>query len=240
VDQLLTPIYAWFLFSLGWYLLESILITVFKKKVWGIPHIGWALVIIIAFTFLGGGKVGLGIMILLLIPECRISIASFFKKAYDIYGKKFVIAQRILGGIGCLGLLILIAFNIYININRTPAEFFLRWNGTTPGIVKLRQIIEKKEDALPGLKLIIQQCDTIWLNSIVKYILNKSQSEKDVLYLISVLDIFQEKGYSYEARQIELRLRSLSGLNLKTDIPASNWKKAWEERKKKVEVKDKK
>lgn len=233
-DLLFTPIYIWVLFSMGWYLLNSILITVYKAKVWGIPTIAWALLAIIILLFSGAGLLGLGLPLLLLIPLCMISIKVFLGKTDSNRNGNFVRAQKILGGIGLLGLIVLSIVSIYINTTRTPAEYFLQWKGTGPGRLTLERIIRKREAGLADLRDIVRESsrEETALMQIDKLFKKSNQPDKDVRYLIKLLDIMQ-KGYGIDnAMSIEGVLRSLSGLNLKPGTPALDWQKAWEVKEK--------
>lgn len=223
-DRVLPPIELWALVSIGLYLSASILRTYSGLKIWGIPSIGYA-ALVVAGAFISAGAVfGLGLVVLLLIPIIILVFNTFLKKSAD-FGKY----NWLFKGYGFLFIVVflsMIALTIHAQSTRTLADYIIKWSSTTPGHFELKKICNEAEKGLPVLRKVIREAPpenvSLALETIAKY----GEPGIDIPILIDMLKRTDKKSGSYE--KIESALSQLSGLNPPRGTPYNIWRELWQ------------
>jgi hypothetical protein len=224
-DLVLPPIMLWVGGSAVLYLLVSLIGTLTKTKLPGIPPIGYALLVVAGAFLIGAMFLGLGLIVLLIGPVLAFVIGVLRKR-----GDRESQVSRVEAGLAFvigICMVVLVASAIYGHVTRTPADYVLKWRGSGPARGALTRLCAAGTGSLPQLRRIAIDGYPTFAAQAADAIGRIGEKETDVPVLIQTLE--KVDGDAYATPIIEQALKKLSGIDLPEGSRPDEWRRQWEE-----------
>lgn len=230
-DRIIPPVLLWCLFSITWFLILSVVVSIHGNKIAGIPSLVKALLLVLFLLIIGAMLIG-PIGVLLLLTPYPVVAWRAFKNNYQTLNKRIKNTLKIISLITLIAFLGLISYSISILRSRTPSEYILKWENTAPSRMYLKGIAKLGPEYLPYLREVTEKGKISSVVIAVEGLADFGQSDIDVPILIRTLLRYQgDDSFKEHAQKFGTALRKLSGLNLPDTASYREWREDWEKRK---------
>ena len=233
------PILTWAIIGSFWFLLNSLIATIWKQHFPLIPQLWIAIILFVGSWIFGGGYPELywagfaGITVIL--PLLGVSFISWifsFRRKFDERPRSFLIALRTLGGIAVLS----IAFTIYQEtIQPTPhgpLEMALHWDdsfGMRAAITKLKR---QEPDSIEIYRQILKQAPDYSVYMASARLAEVGDPKVDMPNIIDALERLERLEASESTIYlINHTLKQKTGVKTKKELPATKWREVWSKMK---------
>ncbi len=227
-DYFLPPIMLWCGFTMGWFLVLSMLSAAHGKKIEGIPSLVFAMLLILVAVIFGAASIGPGGILLLLLPFPFVLRQAFSKKPEGDSDKLFFLMLRIVMVISIICLCGLTLNSIHIRNVRTASEYILKWGGHLPTSRNLlKELIKNGRQSLPELRKILQKSKRIYyVTDAAEVIAMFGQPDIDMPLLLNAMAKCKDDKCR---NKLASALRKLSGIDLPDDTSPKVWRKTWKQ-----------
>lgn len=156
MDRVLPPIQIWCLISLSWFLLTSLISSVFKIKIFGVPKIIMALVLVFGCMVIGAGFLGPFIILPLAITPAIAFIRSFPQTNKGKWSQSAWYSVQIVGFIATIGILLTAYQTGKIYRTRTLGQYIVKWSLTGPSLSACEQLVRQEPASLTDYRYILE------------------------------------------------------------------------------------
>lgn len=222
-DYLLPPIFAWVVVSIALFVAASLVSTWTGARYPGIPSIGRALLIVAALLVAGAAFLGLGLVVLLVVPVIILTLRVVRQPRNDQTQCNRWSLWLARGNTAAL--ILLVVFSLFSRIERTTADYVLQWQLTGPGSAMLGRLCSRGPEALSDLRVIAVNAHPTSAARVAPAIARFGMPVRDVPVLIE--SYAHAVGDSYAEPIIEKALRELSGIDLPQGSTPQEWSKHW-------------
>lgn len=156
MDKLLPPIYVWCLISIFWFLLSSLISSIYKVKMFYIPKFIGAIGVIIVCMLLTFAFLGPLTILPLAITPAMAFFSSFAKTNKGNWKNNPYYSIQILGFAATIAITLTSYQTYQIYRNRTVAQYVVQWTGTGISSGMLEQLKEKEPTSLDDYRYILE------------------------------------------------------------------------------------
>ena len=225
VDRFFPPVWLWSAFAMGWFLTLSVVITMHKDTILGIPSFGKALLLVLGLVVAGLMVIGpLGVL-LLLLSYPLVAWRTFRKNDEPKLNKKLKQALKKVTVTGLACICGLIFYGIFLHSVRTPSEFILNWENTYPGRADLQELIRSGPESLPDLRIIIEKGNILSRAIAAEGISYLGEPDMDMPLLIRAIGKCQDNSSCKSS--VGYALKKLSGIDLPETASSQMWQEKW-------------
>lgn len=226
-DKYIPPISYWIIFACLWFLALSVLSTITNIKLYGTPKLLGAILLTLILGIVGAVSIGpIGFLFLLLASVGATIDLLRKKQKYSNKVKPYVIT---VGMAGLVGLLFMISFSIWTHKTRSDVDFYLKWNNTYAGKMVLSEILGKGPEARDEVIALLNKGDTDAVAVMGKAISKFDNPLNDIHVLLNAFERckYRDSNFEVYSNEVEVVLRSLTGLDLPDGTHPRKWKEEW-------------
>ena len=226
-DWLLPPIETWALWLTLIFLLISLIGSLTRARLSGIPSFTRAFIVVIVLFLTGAGLIGLWLMVVLALPLI-IYCVGVFKAHLRSEVRRFDLFKVLaLAVVACF--MVLGALSIHTRLTRTSTDYAIKWAHTAPGRLTMEAMAAEGRSALPQFRRIAAEVKPRNSGVAIDVIARFGDPEQDVSILIDVLR--RAEGETFSVRDIEAALTKLTGLGLPPGSNYVRWHNAWKKKR---------
>ena len=156
MDKILPPIFTWCLIAISWFLLSSLISSIYKVKIFYVPKFIGAIGVIIVCMVLAGAFPGPLTILPLAITPAMAFFSSFAKTNKGNWKNNPYYSIQILGFAATIAITLTSYQTYQIYQNRTVAQYIVQWPGTGISSGMLKQLKEKEPATLADYRYILE------------------------------------------------------------------------------------
>jgi len=157
MDKVLPPIYVWCLIAISWFLLNSLISTIYKVKISYTPSIAGALVLFILCILFGGAFLGPIPILALAIAPTITFLGSFAKTNKGNWRNNPYYSIQFIGFAAAVAITVTSYQTYQIYQNRTLAQYIVQWPSSGYSLSLFNQLKEKEPTSLADYRYILEQ-----------------------------------------------------------------------------------
>lgn len=214
-DKVIPPVRIWCLISMAWFLLNSLIFSLYRVRVSIVPNILIAIVLVFAAILLGGAFLGPLPLLLLGIIPAIVFLRSFPQTNDGKWTKNLYYTVQIIGVIATIVMLGTSYKTYQIYKTRTPAQYIIQWRGTGPSLGTFEQLKRNEPASLTDYRYILEHGDGYILRDVAERVAIIGDLENDSKLIKKAIERIRNTPDSFSV--IESLEKSLQDLESRSN-----------------------